>query len=54
LLAATLGIVTGGNPWQAAVAGALFLILFVSLIRAVMRQPFGRGGAPGPLPADSW
>ena len=54
LLAASLAIVTGANSLQAAVAGALFLVLFVWLIRAVTRQPFGRGDVPGPLPAGSW
>ena len=54
LLAASLAIVTGNNSLQAAVAGAIFLVVFVWLIRAVTRQPFGRGAAPGPRPGDSW
>jgi len=54
LLAAALGIVAGRNALELTLAGALFLALFVYLIRAVGRQPFGRGGLPAPLPTGAW
>lgn len=41
-LASLLSIVTAHNPWQPAVAGALFVLLFLYLIRAVRRNPLGR------------
>ena len=52
LFSSTLCVVSGCNPLEAVVAGAIFLAIFLSLIRAVRREPFGRGVAPGPISAS--
>ena len=52
LLAATIAAVQGNHPIEAVAAGILFVVIFASLLRAVSRQPFGRGAtAPAPAPA---
>jgi hypothetical protein len=43
IFSALLYVVSGRNSLQAAAAGAIFLALFIYLVRAVMRQPAGRG-----------
>jgi len=45
-------IITGRNPWEAAAAGAIFLAVFLYLMRAVPREPRGRGLGPMPSTAD--
>ncbi|MCE9658408.1 MAG: hypothetical protein K8R60_07595 [Burkholderiales bacterium] len=42
LFSALLCVASGRNPLQAVAAGAIFLALFLFLIRAVRRQPGGR------------
>jgi len=43
-----LAIASHRNPLQAAAAGAIFLAVFLCLIRGVRREPLGRGVAPNP------
>ena len=60
LFSSVLCVVSGRNPLEAVVAGAIFLALFLYLMRAVTRQPFGRGVATRPgrsthlTPADAF
>lgn len=42
IFSSALYVVTGRNPWQAAIAGAIFVTLFLYLVGAVRRKPFGR------------
>jgi len=51
LFTAGVCIVSGRNPWEATAAAAMFLAAFLSLMRAVRREPLGRGTAAVPLPA---
>jgi len=48
VLAAVLAIAGGGDPWQAAAAGVIFVVLFAYLVRAVSMRPLGRGAALRP------
>jgi len=43
LLAAAIAGVQGSHPVEAVASGILFVVIFASLLRAVSRQPFGRG-----------
>jgi hypothetical protein len=45
LLSALLHVVAGRDALQAAAAGAIFVVLFVHLVRAVRRRPAGRNVA---------
>jgi len=40
---AALRFCRGAHPTEAVAAGILFVVIFASLLRAVSRQPFGRG-----------
>jgi hypothetical protein len=53
LFSSVLCVDSGRNPLQAVAMGAIFLAIFVLLIRAVRREPFGRGVAPGPASAST-
>ncbi len=43
-----LYVISGRNPLQAAIAGAMFVAFFLYLLRAVRRKPFGRIAPPSP------